>query len=136
MSEDLLRLAERVEKLEGPDREVDLEIARYRGVTVWKRNDDDTGNYETTHWHYTASIDAAMTMAGQGYHLAFDVHFMDDENVIRYRGYSFRPDWAKWNPHDMAWLNRDGSESPLCATPALAITSAALRARASIGKGE
>ncbi|SCW57243.1 hypothetical protein SAMN02927924_01452 [Sphingobium faniae] len=65
-SEVMLRLAERVEKLEGPDRKVDLEIARYRGVTVWKRNYDDTGNYETTHWHYTASIDAAMTLVPKG----------------------------------------------------------------------
>lgn len=75
----------------------------------------------------TRSLEAAMALAGPGEHLAFDVHFMPEEDVIRYRGYSFRPDWAKWNPHDMEWLNRDGSENPLCASPALAITAAALR---------
>src|SRR3546814_11416599 len=78
MSEDLLRLAERVEKLEGPDREVDLEIARYRGVTVWKRNDDDTGNDETTHWHYTASRAAAMTLVPRGFCLTAMGDVQDD----------------------------------------------------------
>lgn len=84
---------------------------------------------------YTASLDAAMTLAGRGYHLAFDVHFMPEDDVIRYRGYSFRPDWTKWNPHDMEWLNRDGSENPLCSTPALALVAAALRSRAQQGEG-
>lgn len=76
----------------------------------------------------TRSIDAAMSLAGRGKHLAFDVHFMPEEDVIRYRGYHFEPDWAKWNPHDMEWLNRDGTDNPLCASPALALCAAALKA--------
>jgi hypothetical protein len=34
----LRELAERVEAAAGPDRAIDLEIARFRGVTVWMRN--------------------------------------------------------------------------------------------------
>lgn len=130
---DLLALAERVEAATGPDRELDAVIQRALGsgsTEHWFA--DFLGNWVTDDHApaYTASIDAAMTLGGSGCYLAFDVHFMSEENVLRYRGYSFRPDWAKWNPHDTEWLNRDGSENPLCATPALALTAAALRARA------
>jgi hypothetical protein len=44
--EKLLDLAARVEAATGPDRELDLAIARLFDVTVWLRNDDDTANYD------------------------------------------------------------------------------------------
>ena len=59
MSE-ILGLIERLEKATGPSRELDLEIARLQGVTVMRRNDDDTANIEHTYWNYTASLDAAL----------------------------------------------------------------------------
>lgn len=59
---DLEALAERCEKLEGPCRETDLEIARIQGVVCMRRNIDDTANEEFTHWRYTGSIDAALTL--------------------------------------------------------------------------
>jgi hypothetical protein len=58
----LEELALRCEQATGPDRELDVAIARSLGVTVWKRNDEDTGNYETTYWKYTASLDAAIAL--------------------------------------------------------------------------
>ena len=61
MSE-ILGLIERLEKATGPSRELDLEIARLQGVTVMRRNDDDTANIEHTYWNYTASLDAALTL--------------------------------------------------------------------------
>lgn len=145
---ELASLADRVEALSGPNRLVDAEIAcavKFAGLrpaTPWDfagKYGYTEGNIKVEHGFlmaasYTRSLDAAMTLAGPGYYLAFDVHFMEDEGVIRYRGYSFRPDWAKWNPHDMEWLNRDGSDNPLCATPALALCAAALRARSIQGK--
>jgi hypothetical protein len=143
----LIELAERCEQASGPDRRLDAEIAcATRHPHLRPAEPDDFGGkygYEPGNlkvdtgflmaYHYTRSMDDAMTLAGAGYHLAFDVHFMPDEDVIKYRGYCFRPDWGKWNPHDMEWLNRDGSDHPLCATPALALSAAALRARAAQG---
>lgn len=67
---DLLKLAERCEGAEGPDRDIDLEIARMRGVTVMRRNYEDTANEEYTHWRYTTSIDAALTLVPDGYGLS------------------------------------------------------------------
>ena len=61
----LLELAERCEQASGPDRELDLALARVQRVVVLQRNDDDTANVETTHWHYTASIDAALTLVNR-----------------------------------------------------------------------
>ena len=62
-----LDLAERIEAATGADREIDLAIARLRGVTILKRNLRDTANYETTYWEYTASLDAAMTLVPDGW---------------------------------------------------------------------
>lgn len=62
-----LDLAERIEAATGADREIDLAIARLRGVTFLKRNLGDTANYETTYWEYTASLDAAMTLVPDGW---------------------------------------------------------------------
>lgn len=67
---DLIRLAERVEALAGPDRSLDLEIA----VAVWgrpgvlvMRHDKETGeNYEYTHWEYTGSLDSAISLVPEG----------------------------------------------------------------------
>lgn len=125
---ELTALAERCEQASGPEYALEVEIARAVGRPIPSGFQQQYDGLRVP--NYTASIDAAMTLASTGYHLAFDPHFMDDDNVIRYCGYSFRPDWAKWNPHDMEWLNRDGSDNPLCATAPLALCAAALRALA------
>ena len=62
-----LDLAERIEAATGADRDIDLAIARLLGVTILKRNNEDTANYETTYWEYTASLDAAMTLVPDGW---------------------------------------------------------------------
>lgn len=67
ITEQLIALAERCEQAEGPDRELDLAIARFRGVTVLLRNRDDTANEEHTYWQYTSNIDHALTLVPEGW---------------------------------------------------------------------
>lgn len=63
-SQHLLSLADRVEGLSGPDREVDRAILvalgyTWRGMAYWHRDDSHTWAGST---HFTASIDAAMSL--------------------------------------------------------------------------
>ena len=60
-------LIERVEAATGPDEAIDLEIARLQDTVCLRRNLADTGNEEFTHWRYTASIDAALTLVPDGW---------------------------------------------------------------------
>jgi hypothetical protein len=61
-------LIERLEKATGPDRELDLDIARLQGVTVMRRNWDDTANVEHTFHHYTESFDSARSLVPAGFY--------------------------------------------------------------------
>lgn len=74
-----------------------------------------------------APLEAAMALVPEGHWAAFDPHFMDEGGAVLYRGYTFRPDWAKWSTF-RDWIGRS-DDHPLCASPALAITAACLRAR-------
>lgn len=75
---------------------------------------------------FTVSIDAAITLVPEGQQGALDPHFMDEEGVVRFKAYCFRPLWSRWTPHS-DWVEKV-SESALSATPALALCAAALRA--------
>ena len=57
-------IVERLEKLEGPDRSLDLEIARVLcpDVLVLRQRNDDSGSDPYTYWKYTASLDAAVAL--------------------------------------------------------------------------
>jgi hypothetical protein len=68
-----MNLIERLERATGPDRGLDLEIAiavhGRPGVLVMVQ--DEAGNiHEHTHWEYTASIDAALTIWPKGWEWA------------------------------------------------------------------
>lgn len=99
---DLIELAERCEKAEGPDRELDLCIMRYA---------ENIGGAAENAKHYTASIDAALTLVPEG--LQF---------------YLSRGDYAT-----AATVGREQEWHATAATPALALCAAALRARAAQG---
>jgi len=122
MSDKLMELARRVEGLSGPDRDVDLEIARIFRVTVWKRNDDDTANYETTHWRYTESLDAARSLIDPA-----------DEWDITTLYNVARASVGLNRCHQVSWA---GYGEHLGGDPVLAFLAAALRSRASMGEGE
>lgn len=132
---ELLKLAERVEGLTGPDRKINADILRALGWTTsgWDAI-DPAGNRAMQVPDFLSSIDAAMSLVPDAHWATFDPHFLSDPGVVKYRGYTFRADWVRWTPHD-DWIERDEG-NPLCATPALAICAAALRAHASAMEGE
>lgn len=107
---DLTTLATECEGAEGPSRELDLEIAR--AVGLCRTPEEGSTQVHFGQWwpHYTASLDAAMTLVPEG---------------------------CKWQvsteePGPWAWVGEPGSDVPaiMCATPALALTAACLRAMA------
>lgn len=107
----LLELAERCEKARGPSLEIDVEIARLQGVTVWLRNAANTVNEETTYWRYTENVDAALTLVPKGW--SIKAQLFDGHPVL---GHTFDVGTHKgFHP----------------TVPALALCSAALKALAS-----
>lgn len=132
MKEELLKLAERVEALSGPDREVEARIwcalngKKYVGH--WREYDGPNTRVEyieppkrtplassTVALRWTASLDAAMTLVPKGW--AWSV--LDRRTT----GYS-KPNGQCWTKEDRSTLHGDA------ATPALALCAAALRALA------
>jgi hypothetical protein len=123
----LLALADRVEKLTGPDRATDGAIwAAVQGVEllIFEKPPSSgevlsyRGSLNHPDWAgvgpYTASLDAAMTLVPEG--LVWDV-----------------------TSTGTAWVDLTGSgeiEIARAKSPALALTAACLRARASTDKGE
>lgn len=122
---ELLALADRCEAATGPDRALDfLILKRLRGL-----RDLGCGLYEMENWYYsldnsepsekhppfpspTASLDAALTLVPEGW----------DWCLSRGTG---EPAVASMSPAD-----RVSGPCVTCATPALALCAAALRARA------
>lgn len=121
----LLALAERVEALSGPDREVDAKIA---DAIHW----DDPIVYEDDPrlLAFTASLDAAMTLVPEGWNWMAGNR---DQPLAR----------AYVNNGELAFVGAGMRRNPnrqwyetTAATPALALTAAALRAHAAIaGEG-
>lgn len=118
--QELIALAERVEKLEGPDRSLDWSIHLRNGL-------EGVGAYGQ-HPHYTASIDAAMTLVPEGDGIGFQVG----------HGAGMQANAGVWavstNSADL--LDKDfpcpmWQASSSAATPALALCAATLRAIAS-----
>lgn len=116
---DRLELAERVEAASGPDRELDALIHEVFGLPFemeyWSEADTTPQRNLSKVPHYTASLDAAMTLVPDGWN------------------------WGVWMRHDWREQNaqvwhpaRDASTlHGYAATPALALCAASLRARAS-----
>lgn len=134
VDQDLVALAERCEKATGPDRELDEDIARAVGFVPWGgrrmfstapsygftyRN--PTGDYVGAPPYYTGSIDAAMTLVPDGC-------FCDTQSILRGTAIFDKP---------KAWAQVEQTSGPVietsaCATLPLALSAAALRARASL----
>lgn len=154
-NDDAIRdLIERVEKAEGPDRELDAEIAiaikwppmgrmirhwvneeplvlvsegldphHYLAGHVCMKRLPDNGTWATP--ACTGSIDAAMTLVPGGW--AFSLGEMMGLPLERRWRCHLRNHNEPYNPATCAWVDKD------CATPALAICAASLRARLSTG---
>ena len=150
----LLALAERVEALAGPDRDVDarvryaIDAREYPGgeaFTLVEATDDHPAFEHVTRAgllqqvardgsaRFTASLDAAMTLVPEGH----TIQLSDwDAAVLREKGAwqaIVLPMGARGAMSQFTFSNRCDH----AATPALALTAAALRAHAAIaGEGE
>ena len=112
----LLALAERCEKVEGPDHGLDTDIS------VCLAGDPDKHDWRNHTWlAYSASLDAAMTLIPEGWRLA---NF--GETVIEGND--------PWNARvlEKRFDGRGGRAEGDAATPALALCAASLRARAAL----
>lgn len=110
--QDLIALAERVEKAEGPDRGLDALIKEAVG-DAWDYAADwgSRENYAPVAKAYSASLDAAMTLVPEGH--VWTLYSDGCAGVAPRRDDDDLADASTW-----------------AATPALALCSAALRARA------
>lgn len=122
-SDDLIELAERVERATGPDRELDRAVAEALG---WTRICSIPSGYmavrpgEKVEYRlpkFSRSMDAAMTLAPKG----FDWCAGDIEGL----------GWASISPSQQSYSIHSEFDAQ-AATPALALTAACLRARASM----
>lgn len=141
-------LADRIEKLTGPDYALDGEIAKAQGWNYSRR--DVTGHWGWTrpgmpnHYNasppaYTASIDSAMTLVPEGWWLA-GLNF----NHADFRS-SMDREWHAEVAGPVTWavVDRYAGEEPQfeceggnAATPAIALCAAALRAIAVQGQAD
>lgn len=103
---DLRALADRVEKATGPDRGLDVDIEHARG---WP-----DAQWTSDARRYTASLDAAVTLVPRGWTWRVG-------NLVSGGGFAFLGTSLKEH---------------VAATPALALTAAALRALAAEKEGE
>lgn len=120
---DLRALAVRVERLTGPDREVDAEIAFATGggtslLPVLSGSNIVAASLDCP--RFTASLDAAASLVPKGW-----------SYEVRCSGTGDRGQALIWNP--MRAPGHQEHRVTGCATPALALTAAALRARADMG---
>jgi hypothetical protein len=138
--DELLGMAERVEGATGPDRETDLAIALAVG---WYPPGVDPRLYQDSRTNalylqrtplFTSSLDAAMTLVPEGWHV---MTLCEGPNIEpRPRDFTYDGTWSVELHATIKGL-RHNLEYGSGATPALALTAASLRAHASIkGSGE
>jgi hypothetical protein len=134
--EELTKLAERVEALTGADREVDKIID---GALGWAKtpnptnagglidmmNGPDGRTIRRTTPAFTASLDAAMSLVPDG--CLFMARTLWDGDKTAGSAVVFH-----YAPTETQGLRYDGQSDAIAATPALALTAAALRARAEV----
>lgn len=127
--DELLALADKVEALEGPSREVDAEIAPLQGLRMKDEGHPLGGCYYDTNGHgvplpaHTASLDAALTLVPKGW-IATTTDFTHLQENVEGRGL------AELYPGIRFWGDANRQIQVSAATPALALCAAALRARA------
>lgn len=109
----LLELAEKVEKARGADASLNHAIW-YR--VVLPEQPEMIGGFPS----YTGSLDAALLLVPEGY-----IFNLGNGEMC----------WATVGPKSADFLSRHVAEVERCATPALALCAAALKARALQGEG-
>lgn len=127
---ELIALAERVERLQGPCRETDAKIAEAIGLCIGRCGGHPQDGRLP---HFTSSLDAAMSLVPERWR-----NWSSDSSV---KG------WTRWmlaGPRNR-WIvsetgereaGNDWYQQGIARTPALALTAAALRARAAMEKND
>jgi len=139
----LLELASRCEAATGPDRDLDWAITQVRHPSANPHPRNPAlfllcdGHFRRSDFNYTASLDAAMSLVPEGWRFGLEQPGMFDGKQIEEAWC-----WPFESGFDPDWQNgqqgyRDAPEAThgFAATPALALTAAALRALAK-EKGE
>lgn len=135
MTEDLRKLADRVEGLQGADRETACAIAKAIG---WRPDDGAPGSTTSSPWawcpDFTASLDAAMTLVPKEWLLDLK-QWPSPTHAERAE---FGNQWGGWTTdHWRVFLTENeggfGQVSAIATSPVPAITAAALRARSQQG---
>jgi hypothetical protein len=122
----LIEIAERVEALTGPDHTLDGEI-----LVAFHPKLAGTPRAAAPYHRYTASLDAAMSLRPEGWRAGFEESARCDESD---KAYAWVWPWeSSYDPdcQEGQQGNPDASHG-YAATPALALTAAALRARAAM----
>lgn len=142
-------LIARLQAAQGPDRELDAEIAVLRGYArkpaggldfagrecfVWAEP-GELFSYGTQPPHYTSSLDSALTLVPEGsYGFAFPWFYSEyskhEKPCVFWRAAVLKPIWEKATPTLAGddWFERHECNDDI-ATPALALCIAALKAR-------
>lgn len=148
---ELLRLAERVEALTGPDREVDVAIWEtfvssddYRRANHWPRYSDWESHVSGT-WEpfypnlnakkYTSSLEAAMSLVPEGFAISDWMIWPGEKSKVVVIGTRLRPFGTEKKDSWVHDFKKDGKWRGEADTPALALTAAALRALAAQADG-
>ena len=142
---DMQELIARLEAAEAGSRELGRDVLI--GLNVVREVEPTlfygVGNEDT--WHFgdaaesdgywrilpdpTTSLDAALALADRvlpGWYVGVQPWFHTDPDRVMSRAYLIRPDWKLWNPVGDDWCDQHHGRS--CATPALAVVAAILRA--------
>lgn len=147
MTADLSALIARLEAAEAGDQDLSLEVnialeggepvgktANYVMEPYWairRPNPAYLGGFENgPNYPVTTSLDAALALAERvlpGWHVGIQPWFHTDPDRVMSRAYLIRPDWKRWNPVGDEWCEQHHGRS--CATPALAVAAATLRAK-------
>ena len=125
--EELLALAEWCEAATGPDREIELAI--WRLTDLGAPEVEEAGKVPLP-WlkNYTASLDAAVTLVPEG--CLFTARTVWDKGKQAGLGFVSRYEKGEFGGHErLYWMDE---HQAVAATPALALTAAALRARAAM----
>jgi hypothetical protein len=130
----LLALAEKVEGLDGPDRELDFDICKaVRSYpSDWRTRLRGASLEYYLAWsdcalRYTASIDAALTLVPPGAHWGMGHDANGPLAGWAWVRAKVADGWQEFHSPPRMGFERAG---PFAATPALALCAAALRARA------
>lgn len=111
-------LIERLEKLQGPDREVDFWLSIRLPIGEPTRHSDEELQADidlvgidgmVIDAPYTSSLDAAIALVERvlpGWKVGMDPRFYIDDQSVKWDAIICIPHWNRWTPSDSDWIER------------------------------